>query len=143
MADQADILGSGPVYLVRTPVSGNWGIPRLSALLSGGTLGIPAPDAQGEVCVVFVTRSLTRLKILHVDDCGVSLTTRILWSRRFRVALSDSSAPLTITRGQLRRLILDGTYEGEWESRFLERRLLECGIDPYGPVPAPALARTA
>lgn len=28
---------------------------------------------------------------------------------------------LRLTRGQLRRLVLDGTYEGEWQNAALER----------------------
>ena len=63
--------------------------------------------------------------ILHIDDAGIDFTKRILFNRRFRIMLKDKANPIDLTREQLKRLVLDGTYEGDWESIYLKQQLEE------------------
>jgi hypothetical protein len=39
--------------------------------------------------------------------------------------LKDKANPIDLTREQLKRLVLDGTYEGDWESIYLKQQLEE------------------
>ena len=60
------------------------------------------------------------LLILHVDDYGVDLTKRRLFQGKFRTMLADTSETITLTRKQLKRLVLDGTYAYEWQNSQLK-----------------------
>ena len=121
----SELFKSGKIYLIRTPINGNYGIPRLNGLVMGGKIGISLEDRMEEIYVVFVTKNLSRIKILHIDEVGISLTTRLLFNLKFRIMLEDESEPLQLNREQLRRLVLDGSYQGEWESRYLAMKLEE------------------
>lgn len=117
-----EIFNTGKIYLIRTPVSGNSGIPKLYGLILGGTLGLdynPA-TAYEECYFVFVSRNLKYLMILHLDDTGITLIKRVLFNRRFRIMLEDQAKPLNLTREQMKRLVLDGTYQGEWQSAYMQ-----------------------
>ena len=68
-----ELFNTGKIYLIRTPVSGNCGIPKLHGLILGGTLGLDYnPATADEECYFFfVSRNLKQLLILHLDDtCG-------------------------------------------------------------------------
>lgn len=110
------LLRSGKIYLVKTPVKGNAGINLLFSLVVGGTLGISMTD-QEEKYVIFFNKKRTRCRILHIDNAGVTLMIRRLFSKKFQVKL-DSGSNQVLTREQLRRLLLDGTVEGDWQSEF-------------------------
>lgn len=120
-----ELFNTGKIYLIRTPVSGNAGIPKLHGLVMGGTLGIDYDPVKNfeESYFVFVSRNLKYLMILHIDDTGITLIKRILFNRRFRIMLEDHSQPLVLSREQMKRLVLDGTYQGEWESAYLQNKL--------------------
>ena len=94
-----EIFSTGKIYLIRTPVSGNSGIPKLHGLILGGTLGLdynPA-TAYEECYFVFVSRNLKYLMILHLDDTGITLIKRVLFNRRFRIMLEEQAKPLNFT----------------------------------------------
>ncbi len=118
-----EIFNTGKIYLIRTPVSGNCGIPKLHGLILGGTLGLdfnPATSLE-ESYFVFVTRNFKYLLILHLDEVGITLIKRVLFNRRFRIMLEDEAKPLNLTREQMKRLVLDGTYQGEWYSTYMQQ----------------------
>ncbi len=118
-----EIFNTGKIYLIRTPVSGNCGIPKLHGLILSGALGLDFnPATSMEECYfVFVTRNLKYLLILHLDDVGITLIKRVLFNRRFKIILSDDSKPLNLTREQIKRLVLDGTYQGDWYSAYMQQ----------------------
>jgi len=121
-----DLFGSGKIYLIRTPVSGRYGLPKLHGMVTSGVLGIEVnPDSTEEMYFIFVTKTLKTLMILHIDEAGIDFTKRILFNRRFRIMLKDKANPIDLTREQLKRLVLDGTYEGDWESIYLKQQLDE------------------
>ncbi len=122
--DSEDTLfGHGRIYLIRNmSVRGNYGIPALHTLILSGRLGIDI-DTDEEFYVCFVNRRQSMLIIFHQDEAGCTLIKRILHGRSFDVLMSAADKAVTITRQQLRRLVLDGTYHGEFESVFLKRQL--------------------
>lgn len=122
----SDMFATGKIYLVRTPVRGNCGIPKLHGIVASGLLGSGVAENAGEeMYFVFTTRTRNALLILHIDEAGMDFTRRILFSRKFKIMLADQSSPLTLTREQMKRLVLDGSYEGEWESVYLKRKVEE------------------
>ena len=91
-----------------------------------GILGVDVnPDNVEEMYFIFVTRNLKTLMILHMDEAGVDFTKRILFNRKFKIMLEDQIDPIDLTRDQLKRLVLDGSYEGDWESIYLKQQLEE------------------
>lgn len=125
MAGENELFGRGRIVMVRRPVDGRWGIRRLFAALTSGTeLGLTYDLlSREEIWVVTFSVQRKTMRILHVDEWGYSLITRVLYGRSlFRVMLDKGAMDtLRLTRGQLRRLVLDGTYEGEWQNAALER----------------------
>lgn len=123
-----DLFVTGKIYLIRTPVRGNCGIPKLHGIVASGILGVEVDIASGEeMYFVFTTKRRNALLILHIDEAGIDVIKRILFGKGFKILLQDQSLPLTLTREQLRRLVLDGSYEGEWESIYLKRKVQEMG----------------
>ena len=124
----SQLFASGKLYLIRRPVSGRVGIIRLWDMLCTGELGVDFnPVAKDEVWVLMVNRSRNRLRILHVDQFGYELIVRINYDGRFDVVFHENG-PEKITRIQLRRLVLDGTVEGEWRSIYIKNVLSECSL---------------
>ena len=73
-----------------------------------------------EVYVIFSASNMKTLLILHIDNFGVDLTKRRLFGNKFKIIIENNNKAETLTREQLKRLVIDGTYEGEWHSRALE-----------------------
>lgn len=123
------LLASGRIYLIRQPVSGRTGIVKLWNMLCAGTLGVKFDvESPEEIWVLMVNRRRNRLRILHVDTWGYELTTRINFDGRFDVIFNEGG-PQNITRGELRRLVLDGTVEGSWRSESLKNLWPSMGLD--------------
>ena len=121
-----DLFSSGKIYLIRTAVSGRYGLQKLHGMVMSGILGVDVnPDNVEEMYFIFVTRNLKTLMILHMDEAGVDFTKRILFNRKFKIMLEDQINPIDLTRDQLKRLVLDGSYEGDWESIYLKQQLEE------------------
>lgn len=121
-----DLFATGKIYLVRTPVRGNCGIPKLHGIVASGILGVDIDfTSREEMYFVFTTKSLKAILILHIDEAGIDFTKRVLFGRKFKILLEEQSSPLVITREQLKRLVLDGSYDGEWESVYLRRKIEE------------------
>lgn len=115
------LFASGRVFLVRTPIDGRLGMHSLWNKLGGGSLGIKYDgDINKEVWVVAVTKNRRRLRILHVDAAGMSLISRRLWGTSKFQVMFDKGDAWTLTSAQLRRLILDGTYEGSYQTATAE-----------------------
>lgn len=119
----ADLFSSGEIYLIMTPVNGNCGIPSLYGRLLAGSFGINIEKALGEIYALFTTANHKMLLILHVDNYGVDLTKRRLFKGKFRTILENTENPISITREQLKRLVLDGTYIGEWDNAHLQAQM--------------------
>lgn len=121
MTEVSKLFAAGTIVLVRQPISGRYGILRMWNMLASGTLGVKYDLRAGkELWVITVNRRRTRLRILHVDSFGYELITRINYAGKFKVLFDDVEAPMALTRGQLRRLMLDGTTEGDWQSIELQ-----------------------
>ena len=121
-----DLFSSGKIYLIRTAVSGRYGLQKLHGMVMSGILGVDVnPDNVEEMYFIFVTRNLKTLMIVHMDEAGVDFTKRILFHRKFKIMLEDQIDPIDLTRDQLKRLVLDGSYEGDWESIYLKQQLEE------------------
>ena len=116
----SDIFASGTIYLIRTSVNGNCGIKSLYGRLLVGFNGIAIDPRSGEFYAIFTTANQKMLLILHVDDYGVDLTKRRLHNGKFRKILSDTEKAITLTRQQLKRLVLDGTYIESWQNHNLQ-----------------------
>ena len=117
----SDLFSSGKIYLFRKPVSSCYGIPKLTAYLTSGILGIDVSvGGTEEIYALFTTKSQDTLFILHLDEFGVDLTKRRLHGKKFVGILSDNTSLQNLTREQLKRLVLDGTHEGSWQSASLK-----------------------
>lgn len=108
-----NLLGNGKIYLVKEPVSGRFGLPRLLAMLSQNTFNVRW-NGMDEITVITFNRRRTRCSILHCDFAGIDRTVRQLNSGVFKVLLDDGLLPERITKEKLIRLLLDGTLEGEF-----------------------------
>ena len=83
-----DLFATGKIYLIRTPVRGNCGIPKLHGLVASGILGVGIDvPSEEEVYFVFTTKNRMSLMILHIDEAGIDFTKRILFSRKFKILL--------------------------------------------------------
>ena len=74
------LLNSGKIYMVKSPIKGNAGINMLYSLVVSGALGISMTDKQ-EKYVIFFNKSRNRCRILHIDEAGVTLMVRRLFSK--------------------------------------------------------------
>ena len=121
-AMMCNLFSSGTIYLILTPVNGNCGIPRLYGRLLTGELGVDV-DSSSEIYVIFSTSNRKTLLILHVDNYGVDLTKRRLHRGKFRTLLRKPQQIQTLTRQELLRLVLDGTYAEEWQNPELQAQM--------------------
>ncbi|MBQ7606444.1 MAG: hypothetical protein IJU76_00430 [Desulfovibrionaceae bacterium] len=69
---------------------------------------------------MFTTANRKTLRILHIDNYGVDLTKRRLYKGKFQTLLAEPRTLLTVTRKELLRLVLDGTYAEEWQNLKLQ-----------------------
>lgn len=118
----SDLFSSGKIFLILTPVNGNCGIPSLYGGLLNGSFGLDILNETGELYALFTTTNHKMLLILHVDNYGVDLTKRRLFKGKFRTML-ENSEPLELTREQLKRLVLDGTYSKDWQNPQLQAQM--------------------
>ena len=114
---------TGKSFLVLEPISGRFGIPRLLAKLSSNSLNINW-DGEEEITILTVNSRRSRLKILHIDDVGCDLTSRVLNKGTFKVLFQENCIPKALTRSMLERLFIDGTMEGDYQNE-LSREILE------------------
>ncbi len=119
-AMMCNLFSSGTIYLILTPVNGNCGIPRLYGRLLTGELGV---ENSSEIYVIFTTSNRKTLLILHVDNYGVDLTKRRLHKGKFRTLLRKPQQIQTLTRQELLRLVLDGTYAEEWQTPEMKAQM--------------------
>ena len=120
---------TGRLFLVRKPIRGNYGPTRLFSLLSGGTFGIDITTNKEETYVIFTTRRRQMLLIFHIDAYGYDLTKRFLFATsRFRILLEDESTPLQLTREELRRLVIYGSCEEDFETLKRQNQELKCQL---------------
>ena len=95
---------TGRIVLVREPVSGRFGLPRLLARVSSNSYKTNWRGTE-EISVVVFNRKLTIAKILHVDQYGVDLTSRQLNQGRFKVMLEEGLLPKSLNREELEQLL--------------------------------------
>ena len=117
----SDLFASGQIYLIRNPINGNSGINSILGKILSKEWDVDLDlNNPKEIYVVIPTKNKKTILIFHYDIYGADICKRILHSRKFRIQLEDTRQPIMITRGQLKRLIIDGTYTGEWEHKELE-----------------------
>lgn len=119
-----DLFSSGRIFLIREPVNGNSGSSSLYAKVCCGNWSLEYdPTKMEEAYFVFTTKNRRTLLILHIDQAGIDITKRKLFANTFQILLDEKCEKEVITREQLKRLVLDGTYRGEWKSVYLERMM--------------------
>lgn len=116
MADET-LFESGRIYVVGTPVRGTRGIHRLRT----GVRALSGADDGDGLWVCFTTRSRQRLLIYHQDVAGRDVRVRLLRQGFFHIF--EDTVRKGITREQLRRLLFDGTFEGQWQNPLSEEYL--------------------
>lgn len=99
---------TGRIYMVREPICGRFGIHRLLAMLTSGSLNIQW-NGIDEISVVTFNKRRTLCKILHIDNYGVDCTTRVLNSGIFQVVFEDNLIPVHLSREELESLLNFGT----------------------------------
>ena len=118
-----DLFSSGKIFLVKKPVNGNAGIPSLYAKFLNGSFGVENIQQDEDVYVIFSNANRKLLIILHIDEAGVAIYKRRLFSGKFKIMLDNAADPCSLTRESLKRLILDGTYEGDWQSIYQKKKV--------------------
>lgn len=115
------LFASGDIRLSRMPIDGRMGINSMWAALLAGSFGFKYDgNINNEIWLVTVTRNRQQLRILHADVTGRSLIIRKLWGGcKFLVSFDDGQA-FTLNSAQLRRLVLDGTMEGDYQTTTAE-----------------------
>ena len=63
--------------------------------------------------------------VFHADLLGYDLSKRRINNGKFQIDLEDTFNPKKITRDQLKRLLIDGTYQGEWRDDSLRKQFEE------------------
>ena len=126
------LFSTGRLFLIRKPIRGSYGPTKLFTLLSGGFFGIDITTNQEETYVIFTTKRRHMLLILHIDEHGYDLTKRLLFTKsRFRILLEDTYTPLTLTREELRRLVVYGSCEEDYETIRRENYELKQQLQEY------------
>ncbi len=105
----------GKIFIVTNPIFGRAGIPKL---MSTFNLLEKTDDWSGyeEVRVVCFSKDYKTMKIIHVDEYGVDLTTRRLHKGKFNLGFINqmnlNSLSLSkLTEEEFLQLFLDGTYK--------------------------------
>lgn len=108
---------TGRIVLIKEPISGRFGMPRLLAKLTSNSLKVNW-DGEEEITIITFNKRRSIAKILHLDHVGSDLTTRVLDHGLFKVVLDEEGQhlPQRITREQLERLFVDGTLEGDFQN---------------------------
>ena len=102
------ILPEGRIMILKQPISGRYGIPRLMAYITANSSRF-GWDGVETISVITFNRFRTRCKIISCDKYGVTLTVRILHSGNFKVLLDDDLLPETINKSELESLMRYGT----------------------------------
>lgn len=111
------------IFLIKKPVSGRYGAPRILSMLLGGCFEIPyIKDNLQELYIVLFTKNRKLMFVFHTDFFGHDLTKRRLCEGRFKIQLEESYNPEKISRDQLKRLLIDGTYQDEWNDVSLQKQ---------------------
>lgn len=112
-----NLFTTGRIFLIRQPIHGGYGPNRIYDLLMAGTFGVDIVGNKEETYVIFTTKRRQMLLIFHIDECGFDLTKRFIYAKStFKILLEDTCSPMTLTREELRRLVLYGTYEADYET---------------------------
>ncbi len=95
-----NFFSSGKIYLITAPVDFRKGMSSLTTVAKGAGLDLLGND---EIWVVFVSKVLKAVKIIHADSTGVVLLNRHLHQGRFQRQKSpcEGKAIKEITSTQL------------------------------------------
>ena len=107
---------TGRIFLVKTPVSGRFGLARLLAQLSSQAFGVRWDE---ELTIITFNKTRTICKILHTEDKGVDCVTRKLNKGTFKVLFDEELIPERLTLDVLERL-LNGEDVEELKNNFSE-----------------------
>ena len=99
---------TGRISLVREPVSGRFGLPRLLAKVSANAYKTNWNGCE-EISVVTFNKRRSIAKIIHIDKYGVDLTSRQLNHGTFRIMLEEGLLPKSLKREELEILLQGGT----------------------------------
>ena len=100
---------TGKILLVREPVCGRFGIHKLMAMISSGSIGVKW-NGIDEISVITFNRKRSICKVLHIDQYGVDCTTRILNTGLFQVLFEEDALPIHLTRNELESLLGNGSF---------------------------------
>ncbi len=130
MSCSSALFVSGDIYLIKHPVPGNVGIHGLFNKVASGEFGFEFNlEKPREIWVVTLNKRRRRLSILHIDDWGYEQIIRYLFSSSPISLFFDNDADFVkLTRGQLRRLVIDGSVEGGFNNAFVQAHQKELSI---------------
>lgn len=122
MSCSSALFVSGDIYLIKRPVPGNVGIHVLFNKAVSGDFGFKYDlERPREIWVVTLNKRRRRLSILHIDDWGYEQIIRYLFSNSpFSMFFENDADFVKLTRGQLRRLVIDGSVEGGFNNAFVQ-----------------------
>lgn len=122
MSCSSTLFVSGDIYLIKRPVPGNIGIHVLFNKAVSGDFGFKYDlEHPREIWVVTLNKRRRRLSILHIDDWGYEQIVRYLFSNSpFSMFFENDADFVKLTRGQLRRLVIDGSVEGGFNNAFVQ-----------------------
>ena len=132
-----DLFATGRIFMIRKPIRANFGPDRIFDLLTSGYFGIDVTTNHEETYVVFINKRRKILLIFHIDDYGYELTKRKLYAKTgFRLDLLEDIKVETLTRESLRRLVLFGSYEEDFEAVKQENKELKRRLQVVQPAAA-------
>lgn len=122
MTSSSGLFVTGDIYLIRKPIPGNYGIHKLFDMLVSSQFGIVYDlNTMPEIWLLTTNKRKKRLSILHVECFGYENIVRFLHGNNlFNILFDEKAPPITLTRSQLRRLVLDGTVEGTWNNACIQ-----------------------
>ena len=122
MTSSSGLFVTGDIYLIRKPIPVHYCILNLFDMLVSSQFVIAYDlNTMPEIWLLTTNKRKKRLSILHVECFGYENIVRFLHGNNlFNILFDEKAPPITLTRSQLRRLVLDGTVEGTWNNACIQ-----------------------
>lgn len=108
---------NGRIYVINKPISANYGIPTMLALLNANSLDVFWNGVE-PITIISFNEKLTLCKIFIVDEHGITCAKRRLRVGRFKYLLRNNLLPTLIKRSELEKLLQTGTIPRINKSRY-------------------------
>lgn len=101
---------TGKIFVIRTPVSGRFGMYRLMAKLTSGEFKV-SWDGVSEITIVTFNKRRTMCNVLHIDQFGTDKLTRKLNEGVYQIYLDEGLIYQRLTREDLEKMLTYGSTE--------------------------------